>query len=538
MQKILKLSVILTLLCSLILFSSCSLFENDGAGHNFKVSLSSNPENLDPQIADDHSSIAVAKNMFVGLVRSSGGRIVTGVAKDYLISSDGLKYTFYLDERYKWKTLGDFEGDVTAHDFVFAFRRLFDVKTESPYASAYFCISGAKQAYNGVIPLEKIGVKALDDYTVEFTLEYQNADFLYLLSQLPASPCNEEFFELCKGKYGLEPENIASNGAFYVKYWLYDKYNKSNYIRLIRNTLYSEINRVYPSGVTYLIDATEAEKLNNFTSETTDVLMTQNNFSKLKELEYECRQYSNLTYGIVFNINNEIFARRDIREVFALAINRSELDRKLPQNLKPAYSVFPPDTVMPSGSAYESSFNKALLEYNKITAEYRWNFLLTETEKTSLYNINILVCDTFADNDKLRTISDSWYNAFGIHFGIEVVNKADYEKRISSGDYDIVLAELSPKNGDIFGYISDFGLSKTFGLTVSEVKTIEKTADKYNTLTVKHYDYLSAEKKIIEDYLFIPICHSSVYCFYAEDVADFEYDHLTNIIYFENAKCY
>ncbi len=538
MRKILNLSVVLALLCSLVLFSSCSLFENDGSGHNFKVSLSSNPENLDPQIADDHSSIAVAKNMFVGLVRSSGGRIITGVAKDYLISSDGLKYTFYLDDRYKWKSLGDFEADVTAHDFVFAFKRLFDVKTESPYASAYFCISGAKEVYNGKIAFEEIGIKALDDYTVEFTLEYQNADFLYLLSQLPASPCNEEFFISCKGKYGLESENIASNGAFYVKYWLYDKYNKSNYIRLIRNSLYSEINRVYPSGITYLIDPTDAEKLNNFTDETTDILITENNLSKLTELEYEYKKYSNATHGIVFNLNNEIFARKDIREVFALAINRPELDKKLNGNLLPAYSIFTTDAVMPSGSVYESSFDKALLEYNKITAEYRWNFLLTETEKTSLYNINILVCDTFADNDKLRIISDSWYNAFGIHFGIEVVNQADYAKRISTGDYDIAFAELSPKNGDVFGYISDFGSLKTFGFEADEVKTIERTADKYNTLTAKYYDYLNAEKRIIEDYLFIPVCHSSVYCFYTEDVADFEYDPLTDIIYFEIAKCY
>ncbi|MBQ8623456.1 MAG: peptide ABC transporter substrate-binding protein [Oscillospiraceae bacterium] len=537
MCKTLKTFVIFALLCSLVLFSSCSLFENDGSGHNFKVSLSSNPENLDPQIASDASSISVAKNMFVGLVRSSNGRIVLGVAKDYMISSDGLKYTFYLDERYKWKTSGDFEGFVTAHDFVFAFRRLFDAKTESPYAYDYFCISGSEKAYNGMIPLEEIGVKALDDYTLEFTLEYQNADFLYLLTQLPASPCNEEFFISCKGKYGLETETIASNGAFYVKYWLYDKYNKSNYIRLSRNNCYSDIKRVYPSGVTYLIDTTDAEKLNNFTDETTDILISSNSISKLKELEFAYTQDINATLGLVFNPKNEIFARKDIREVFSLAINRPELEKKLTDNLSPAYSIFPAGSVI-AGSVYESSFNKSLLEYNKITAGYRWNFLLTEGEKASLYNINILVCDTFTSSDKLRIITDSWYDVFGIHFGIEVVNQSDYNKRIQSGDYDIAVATLSPKNGDVFGYISDFGSQKSYGFEVNEVKTIENTSGKYNTLTAKYHDYVTAESKVIEDYLFIPICHSSVYCFHAEDVADFEYDALTNTVIFENAKCY
>ncbi len=537
MQRLLRLIFVSLLLCSLVLFSSCSLFENEGSGHTFKVSLSSNPENLDPQIATDQSSIAVAKNMFIGLMRMVDGRLETGVAKDYMISNDGLKYTFYLDERYKWKTVGDFNGSVTAHDFVFAFKRLFDPKTESLHAKDYYCIGGAEAVNKGLSPVDSLGVNAIDDYTIEFNLQYQNADFLYLLAQLPASPCNEEFFNSCKGKYGLETENIASNGAFYVRYWLYDKYNKSNYIKLTRNSYYSDIRRVYPSGVTFLIDGTFSEKLNNFTSEQTDILIDADNYSQLSKLEYKYTMDFTSTFGIVFNLDNAVFSKKEVRELFSLAIDRSKLDSNLSDNLSIAYGAFPPNTII-SGSKYEKGFDESLLSYNKITAEYRWGFILSEEEKSSLYNMNLLVSDSFADYNDLKTITDSWYDAFGIHFGLEVVNQADYDKRIASGSYDIAFVSLSYDNSDVFGYLSPFGSDHEFGFSVEEVIGIEETADKYITLTAKLRDYINAEAKIIEDYLFLPICHKSVYCYYGEDIADFDFDPITNTIFFENAKCY
>ncbi len=537
MQKIMRVFMIFLIACSMVFCSSCSLFSNDGAGHTFKVSLDFNPENLDPQIANDPSSISVAKNMFVGLMKVVNGRLETGVAKDYMISYDGLKYTFYLDERYKWKAVGDFEASVTAHDFVFAFKRLFDPETESPYAKDYYCIGGAEAANKGVIPTDSIGVKAIDDYTLEFSLQYQNADFLYLLAQLPASPCNEGFFNSCKGKYGLEAENIASNGAFYVRYWLYDKYNKSNYIKLTRNSFYSEVNRVFPSGVTYLIDSTTAEKLNNFTDEQTDILIDSENYSQISKREYKNSQYFTSTFGIIFNQKNEVFSKKEVRELFSLAINRPKLESEFPSNISVAYGIFPPNTVI-SGSKYEKGFDNSVLDYNKITAEYRWGFILSEEEKSSLYNMNLLVSDSFTDYNKLMTVMDSWYDAFGIHFGIEVVNQADYDKKIASGDFDIAFTSLSYENSDVFGYISPFGSDSLYGFSVYDVIKIESTFGKYITLTAKLRDYISAEAKIIEDYLFIPICHKSVYCYYSEDIVDFEFDPTTNTIIFENAKCY
>ncbi len=538
MQKILKISVIIALLCSLLLLNGCSLFENDGSGHNFKISLSDNPQNLDPQIALDHSSVTVAKNLFIGLFKFINGQLTPAVAENFQISKDGLTYTFYLNNGFKWKTAGDFEAPVTAYDFVFAFRRLFDPSTESPHAQNYYCIAGGEDAHKGNAPLENIGVKALDDYTLEFTLAYPNAEFIYLICELPASPCNEEFFNSCKGKYGLEPENVASNGPFYVKYWLYDKYNKSNYIRLMRNGFYSEIERVYPSGVTYLIDATASEKLNNFTSKTTDVLLTD---KYVKELEYGVYEYLDSTYGLVFNMNNEVFARKEVRELFAMAIDKDSLESKLSKSFTSAYSIFTKDIVMPDGSLYsihDSAFDKEILNYNKITAQYRWNFVLSDSEKELLYNKNILVCDSFTDSDKLRAITDSWYEIFGIHFGIEICNVTDYNKRIENNEFDIVFTELTFKNNSPFGFVSDFGTKSTYGFSLDDVIQIEKSADKYITLTTEQYNYLIAEKAIVEDFMFIPVCHGKTFCYYQDDVADFIYDVAADTVYFERAKCY
>lgn len=535
MKRTISFFFLALIICSFV-FSGCSLFENDGSGHVFKVSLPSNPSNLDPQIASDSSSIAVAKNLYLGLLRLENGRIENGVAKNYVVSDDGLIYTFYLDDRYSWKSLGDFEALLTAHDFVFAFQRLLDQKTASPYFEKYFCIKNGASAYYKDVSVSEIGVKALNDYTLEFELEYPNADFLYLLCELSSSPCNREFFNLCAGKYGLDAQTVASNGPFYVRYWLYDKYNKSNYIKLTRNSSYSQINRVYPSGVTYLINSDDV-KLNNFTEEQTDLIVTKDAYKALIDAEYAYKSYETSTYGFIFNSKIKAFKDKEVRSLFSMSIDRDNLKFVINDGFSPANTVFPDNTYI-SGNLLESKISEETLKFDKMNAEYRWSFVLSDSEKAKINGINILVCDEFNNVEILRSITDYWYEILGIHIGIEIVNPSDYKNRVLQGQYDILLLKLEAQEGDAFEFIKPFSTDGLLAEPVEEAVRIGELSGKYKTLTAKINDFIFAEKKIVEDYLFIPICHGKTFCFYQEDVADFEYDVYQDSILFEKAKCY
>ncbi|MCD8006303.1 MAG: ABC transporter substrate-binding protein [Oscillospiraceae bacterium] len=511
-------------------------FSDDGTGYIFKISLPDDPEILDPQIASDENSIAILENMFVGLLRQgSDGTITTAGAEDYTISADGLTYTFYLDERYAWKTAGDWEGSVTAYDYEFAFRRLFDKETGSPYASDYFSILNSEAAYNGEIELTEIGVHAIDDYTLVITLEYPNAEFLSLLTRLPASPCNEEFFESCKGKYGLESECIASNGAFYVRYWLHEEYGSDNYVRLRRNDYYCEFNDVYPYGVNYLIESYDAVRLSDFTDGTTDVYISSTFDSALEESEYQ--SYSVYFCGLVINPDNEILSRTEVGEIISLAINREVLDSETPDILDSAYGIIPTDAYVGS-SNYRKNANSSLdefLTYNEQLAKYKWSFTLTDSEKRNITGMKIMVPDTFEYTDYLSLVTDMLNDTLGISIGIDIVNESDYETRLASGDYDICLVEIESTSGSAFDYIEAFS-DGSYGITNEICAEAVENSGKYSTLSAAIYAISEAEKDVISSYQCIPLWYAQKFVFTADDVSGLAYDVFSGAAIFELVK--
>lgn len=516
--------------------TACSLFNDDGTGYTFKVSLSDFPQTLDPQLAYDEASMAVARNMFVGLLKyDQNGKLTKGMASDYSISSDGKVYTFTLNENYEWRAVDDlttekkadiYKAPVTAYDFVFAFERLFTRSNASPYANDYFAILNAEDVYNGGISIDNLGVKAIGSYTLEITLEYQNADFLHLLTLLPASPCNEEYFNSTKGKYGLEANCIASNGPFYARDWTHDKYSKDNYIRLRRNDAYSSVSSVSPYGVTYLINTDESVKINNFTSKTTDVLLS-NRLLNSDFDEYTTEKYYTFSCGIVFNPNNEILSRYDVKETLSMALNVGEL-KNIPDYLLPSNGIIPHQAYL-GGSGYRQSVPEPTIEYNPSMAEFKWNFILSETEKSFIQGCNIMVEDTFSDYKYLEEVTKVWRDLLGVSFGIDVVNSTDYKQRLESGNYDMCLAVLTSDTGTAFDYILPFADR------IENINEIIQKRGKYNTLTEQFYDLSSAEAELITKYEIIPLWYIPEYCFVSDDVEGVGYDIYTKSLVFENA---
>ena len=104
--KDIKRKIAIFIVCGcLVLMTACSpleklisVFQDDGSGYVFKISIAADPKTLDPQLASDSASIAVARNMFVGLLKTlPDGSLAPAAAKDYTISSDGMVYTFTID---------------------------------------------------------------------------------------------------------------------------------------------------------------------------------------------------------------------------------------------------------------------------------------------------------------------------------------------------------------------------------------------------------------------------------------------------------
>ena len=279
------LAMLLALLIALSFCCGCGDDENviKGAGHSFSYTLVGNPDTLDPQLAENASAMTVLSNLFEGLlVLDAEGKLQNGVAESYTISEDQLKYTFKLrPDSYWYQAYGD-EAEteqpfgeeaavaVTAQDFVFAFRRLFDFNYTAPDAAAFSCLANARAILEHKLSPSTIGVEATADDELVFTLDYPNSGFLLLLTSCAALPCNQTYFESTKGRYGLDEESIIGNGSFSMKRWLYDEYGKYNVIQLTRNPLNHKVKRVFPTDLNLYIEQTDADAAKIFTNGNAD----------------------------------------------------------------------------------------------------------------------------------------------------------------------------------------------------------------------------------------------------------------------------
>ena len=173
-----KLTLFLSLvLVGAIFFTGCSATTGKTGEKILRSNNSSEPGSLDPALATGTHESWVLENVFEGLMTfDEKGELVNGMAKDYKISDDGLTYTFTIRDDAKWSN-----GDpVTAEDFEFTWKRALDPETASDYATILYYIKGGEAFNIGEGSIDDVGVKALDEKTLEVTLEYPTAYFLEL----------------------------------------------------------------------------------------------------------------------------------------------------------------------------------------------------------------------------------------------------------------------------------------------------------------------------------------------------------------------
>ena len=182
------------------------------------------PVNLDPQLAVSSEDVTAVMHLFRGLMRlDASGEPQPDAAESWTVSEDGKVYTFTLKEDLEWvwyrQRSQDYLRAVTAEDYVYGFRRVFDPETGSPYADDFSCIAGSDAVREGRADPSALGVEAVDERTVRITLETADPEFLTKLCLPGAMPCNREFFESTEGSYGLSSSSVMGTGPFYLYNW-------------------------------------------------------------------------------------------------------------------------------------------------------------------------------------------------------------------------------------------------------------------------------------------------------------------------------
>lgn len=167
---------------------------------------------MDPGMAEDVSSGEIIRDLFEGLYNQDGdGNVVPGVALSHTVSEDGLTYTFTLRPEAMWSN-----GEpVVAADFVYGWQRAASPELASPY-SWYISLMGVENAdavIAGEMPPEALGIKAIDDHTLEVKITTPKPYFPQMVTMYTTFPVNQRAVEANPDSW-LEPGNLVGNGAY------------------------------------------------------------------------------------------------------------------------------------------------------------------------------------------------------------------------------------------------------------------------------------------------------------------------------------
>lgn len=187
------------------------------------LSTVSDIPSLDVSKATDAESFQVMNSTMEGLTRiDAEGKVQPGVAESWETSEDGLTWTFKLRKNSTWSN----GTPVTAKDFEYSWKRTLTPETASEYGYIMADIVGASIKEIEANGVDGVGVKALDDYTLEVKLNRPVAYFAELMSFQVFFPQNQAFVESCGDAYGSSVDKQLYNGPFTLTTWkMEDQYS-------------------------------------------------------------------------------------------------------------------------------------------------------------------------------------------------------------------------------------------------------------------------------------------------------------------------
>lgn len=530
------------LCCFIISMTGC--FEKDGSDGVIKYDIAYNPGSLDPQTAEDDASTLIIASLYTGLLRvQPDGSLSPGVAEDYIVSDDGLTYSFKLSSNYYWTDVNGFDAVCTAQDFVFGFQRLFDPGTRAPRASEYFCIKNSRGINSGAITdMSKLGVAATGDFELTITLEYPDPRFPTLLTEAPAMPCNEEYFTASQGRYGLSGNTTPSNGAFYLRSWDYDPYTitDNNHLILRRHAKNNEANKVYPSGLNFFIEGDE-DFVDDFVSNVIScIAVTEDQRGLIKGDKYTVQEYDAITVGLLFNRDYGLFRAAGFRQALASLVDREKLSRTVADH-SVAYAIVPGEVTLLDESYRDYAGEKLTPEYSAEKSQQYYSRVADSLDRDLLSGARIIMKQDDAAASMISLIMQEWQREFGFYCVVETLSESDYNARLSSGDFEIAVQDLSGSTNSPAAYLQCFtrdGTGNYSGYSNSNVTQLVNSAQRAADLQSSADLYKQAEQAVIDDAIFIPLYYKNEYFYINKDFADISYNPFNKTVDFTQAKAY
>ena len=480
---------------------------------DLNVMLETPVESLDPQQATDGTSFEVIADYTDGLMQmDADGKSVPAIAESYDVSTDGLTYTFHLRKDAKWSN-----GDpVTAADFVFGWQRAVDPSVASEYAYMLSDIGQVKNAAEiiaGKKDKAELGVKAVDDTTLEVDLVAPVSYFASLMYFPTFYPVNQKFFETCADTYGTSPETTLSDGAFVL-----DSYEPAaTQFHLTKNADYYDAQRVKLAGLNYQVIQDSQQALMSYQTGTLD--MTLVNGEQVDQVKDD-PAFKAVGAGYLWYVSPNIakvpeLANQNIRMALTMAIDRASIATGvLKDGSTPTFTAVPPQFATgPDGSDFSADQTKFadVCAFDAAKAADYWKKGLQELGKTSI-SLDMTVDADDAPQKVAQVLKEEWEQELpGLTVNLVIEPKKQRVQDLQDGNFQLGLTRWGPDYADPMTYLgmwvtgnsNNYGLwsNKDFDDMIAECTTGDLAMDAQGRWT-KLFD---AEKLVMDNAVIFPI---------------------------------
>lgn len=495
MSKIrLKKILAMTLLTALVgsTFLGCGSTENTVSSGNVEqkivYNIDANPKTIDPQLNSAVDGSKVIRNTFEGLMREiENGEVENGIAEGYEVSEDGLVYTFHIRDNAKWS---DGE-DVTAKDFEYAWKRALNPNTAAEYAYQLFYIKNG-EAYNKVeASADDVGIKVVDNKTIEVTLESAVPYFVSLLAMPVYYPVRQDIIEENGDKWALSPETYVSNGPFKMTEW-----SEKESMTFIKNENYWDADNVKLETLVFRLIDDQTTTLSAFKNGELDI-MEQPPTTEIQSLidEGVAKVYPYLgTYFYMVNVSGKglsseaVDALQDVRvrKALSLAIDRNLITEKVSMGGEiPATSYVPEGVKDTQGNTFHKDYSSVttnIEEAKKLLEEAGYPNGQGFPTITFTYN-------TASNNQMIaQAIQDMWKTNLGINVELKNEEWAVFQTTRNNFQYEVCR----------HGWIGDYNDPMTFldmWVTASGQNNAGYSNEEYDSLIAQAKSEQDGEKR-------------------------------------------
>ena len=397
-------------LSTAVLLTACGKANKEAdAPTTFSYVYAVDPASLDYSIATRTSTTDIIGNVIDGLMENDQyGNVVPSLAEDWSVSKDGLTYTYKLRKGVKWYTSeGEEYAEVTARDFVTGLKHVADGKSDG-VSLIQNSIKGLDAYMTGETnDFSTVGVKALDDYTVEYTLNKPESFWNSKVTTSTMLPVNEEFLKASGKDYGaVTPAGILYNGPYFLK-----TLTSKSLIEYEKNPNYwdKENVKIEKIKLTYYDGSDQESLIRSFSSgayTTAGLFPSSSNFASTLEQYADKITYSpqdSTSYYFTFNVNRQSYNKtaktseeqksstkeamlnKDFRQAINFAFNRhsyaAQLNGEDGADKIIRNSLVPDNFVQSAGKSFGQIAQQELVNYGD-----QWKEVELVDGKNAIYN--------------------------------------------------------------------------------------------------------------------------------------------------------